>query len=463
MPLLSRALKGSAFLLGRHAVISAVGFWVSLLLAWLLSPGDFGLFAVTMPPVTAMALLSELGLPAALIRYEGGNLRGVASRVWRFQSLAGACGLGLIIAFSGSWSRYYGFAPGTERILLLHALILVVLPLRGVGVALLERELGYARIAALETAEFVVSQCVVVVLAWSGGGAWALVAGPVVRAAVGALAAPAMAGWRPGRAPGWRALKPMLAFGAPLQANHFANFARDAVVPLVVARVAGVESAGIIRWATSVANYPAMVLLNAGRTFYPLYARMRRSGAGLRRSFEGTVSLAVWGMGLASVPLFGLGEPLVRLAFPARWLPAVPLFALFVPVNLAMALIVPATHMLNALGKPGIRLAFATAGGVLLWTGTVLTVSDWGATGFAVSNLAMNGLELGMLVVMARRLGGVRLPWRNLAAATACAGGLLAVSALLSPLEWPGLAVAGVAGTVAYIVLAANPFRKMRS
>jgi len=457
------ALRGSGFLLGRHAIISAVGFVVSLVLAWLLSPGDFGIFAVTLPPVTAAALLAELGLPAALIRYAGGNLRGIASRIWRFQALAGAAGFGLIAAFSGAWCRYYGFPPGMERILLVHSLVLFVLPLRCVGVALLEKELRYGRIAALETAEFVFSQCVVVGLAWGGGGAWALVAGAVVRAAVGALVAPAMAGWHPGKAAGWRVIRPMLAFGVPLQANHFVNFARDAVVPLVVARVAGVESAGIIRWATSVANYPALVLLNAGRTFYPLYARMRGSGAKLGRAFEGTVSLAAWGMGLASVPLFGLAEPLVRLAFPGKWLPAVPLFYLFVPINLAMALTVPATHMLNAMGRPGIRLAFATAGGVLLWAGTVLTVSTYGTQGYAVSNLALNGLELGMLAVVARHLKGMRLPWRNLAAATACAGGLLAVSALLSPLEWPGLAAAGVAGTAAYLVLAANPFRKVWS
>jgi len=458
-PLGRMAARGGAALLTRHALVTAVNFGATLALGWLLLPADFGVFALTLPPVTVLALLLDLGLGAALVRTPAARFPAAANAVFWWECGGAGAGAILLVLAAPVWRSLYPALPlGAERVLQLHALMLLGVPARTVAVARLERALDFPAVARLEVAEALAGQAAVLLCAWGGAGALALAAGPVARAVVGALGGPWLARWRPG-APRFDrpALAPLFAFGAPLQAGHLVTFGRDAALPLVVGAVAGQEAVGFVRWATSLANYPALLLLNVGRILFPLFSRVAHQRRALARAVQGALNISAWTMGLISVPLFALAAPLIRLAFPARWAPAVPLFAWLVPINLFLACLVPAAACWNALGRPGIRLAWAAGAGLVLWAGTLLTARTFGGVGFAASNLAMNVAETGLALSLLRHLPGTTLPARPLAAAVVCGAGLLAIVGPGEALTWAGLTGWGLAGTAAYAVLAGRP------
>ena len=464
-PWLAAVVRGSSFLVARHAAVSAVNFGSTLALAWFLTPGDWGAFAVADPFVIACTLIMDLGLTAALVRVPAARLEGLAARIVRLQVLLGAAAAALLWAVAARWQGWYGLAPGQEWILRLDALALLLLPLRQVAVARLERDLAFPRIAALETAEALGAQAVVVTLAWRGAGPFALVAGPLLRAVVGAVVAPVLAGWRWWAAPppGRVSLRPLLRFGLVLRANNFVTFGRDAVIPFAVGTVAGPAAAGYIRWAAAVANYPALLFLNVSRVFYPLFVRLKARTAVLRPAVEGALHASVWFSSLLSVPLFGLADPLVRLVFKERWWPAIPLFDVLVPINVLLAAIVTAGACFDARGRPGVRLGFAVAGGAVLWGGTLLALRPFGILGFGYANLAMNLVELGLVGALARSLPGLALPWRPALAAAVTGLTLRATVNALPAVAggWPGVLALAAVGGAAFLLLA-GPVRAPR-
>jgi len=456
--LIPAALASGRALLARHVLVSGVNFAATIILAWLLTPSQYGIFALTLPPVTAAVLLLDLGLSAALVRETDARMARTARAIFWFEAAAGAVFAVAIQFLAPLWRRAYGLEPGLENVLRLHAFALLALPFRNVAVAHLERAMAFRRVAGLEVAEALSAQAIVLGLAFAGAGPYALAAGPVVRAVIGAVVAPVLAGFSPG-APrlDWSAVRGRLSFGIPFQANAFVNFGRDAALPLVVGAVAGEAAVGYVNWATSVANYPGLLLLNVSRLFYPLFVRARRARASMRPAVETAIAVSVWGVGALCVPLLGLADPLVRLIFAERWFPAIPLFYFLVPINVFLALLVPATAYLNSAGLPHVRLAYALAGGVVLWAGALGTVRKWGMLGYVASNVAMNLVESAMLREVARRLGGLALPWRSLAAAAACALLLLAGVRAAGVEGWAAVIGWGIVGAGAYLLAAGFP------
>ncbi len=463
--LTGRAAASGGWLIARHALVSGVNLGATVLLAAWLGPTEVGAFGLTLPWVGAAFLLLDLGTAAALVREPGSRLVRSAGAVFWAQTGVGLLLLAPFGALATFWAESYALPVGAESVLLMHALALIALPGRHVAVALLERSLRFREVARIEAAEAVVGQGLAVWMAWRGHGALALAAAPVARAVTGAVL-----GWGSTRfAPGpprldLPVLRRLLAFGVPLQSAAAVNLVRAASIQVVVGSFAGSAAVGCIYWATSIANYPALLLMTVSRMFYPWFTRVGKNRIALGGAVSTAMALSVWGAGLCAVPLSALGEPLVRLAGWSHWAEAAPLFAWFAPVNVFLALIVPAMAWAAAAGRPGLRLGWAAAAGVVLWAGAWLLVPRWGMFGWAAANLAMNLVEIGLVAAAAGALRRTLVPWRTIGAAALCGVVLYAAAGRFPDLHWPGLIGLTAAGMAGFVVLAGLPkFREARA
>ncbi len=455
------AVTSGGWLFARHALVSGVNLGATLLLAVWLGPAEVGAFGLTLPWVGAAMLVLDLGTAAALVREPDSRVARSAGAVFWAQSVAGILLFAPFVLAAGVWARAYALPAGAAAVLIVHALALAVLPARNVCMSLLERSLRFREVARIEAAEAVLGQGLAVWLAWRGYGALALVAAPVARGAAGALLGWTATRFRPG-APrlDLPVLRRLLAFGVPLQSSAAVGLVRAASIQFVVGPLLGPAAVGCIYWATSIANYPALLLLTVSRMFYPWFVRAGRNRVALGSAVATSIGLSVWSAALVSVPLAALGEPLVRLSGWTRWSDAVPLFVWFAPVNVFLALLVPAASWAAAAGRPGLRLGWTAVSGAVLWALAWRLVPVWGVFGWAAANLAMNLVEFGLVVNAARALRRSLVPWRAIGAA-AIAGALLYAVANRAPvfpvLSWGrliGLAVAGMAG---FVVLAGWP------
>jgi O-antigen/teichoic acid export membrane protein len=154
-------------------------------LARLLGPDEFGLFALTLPTVVLIALLADGGLSATLAREDESSELVWSSAFWAL-SLLGVI-LALCSAGFGLVLSYLAKQPRLFQIICVLSVSLVFMTLSVVPSARLARRRHLGIGAAVDLTSNVAGAVIAVYMAWQGAGAWSLAAQYLVIYAVRAV------------------------------------------------------------------------------------------------------------------------------------------------------------------------------------------------------------------------------------------------------------------------------------
>lgn len=364
----SRAKRGVVFLGVRAVAVQAIAFVGNVALARLLTAQEFGVFGVLQFVLALFTLLGDVGLGAALIQRGGTPTREQLSSVFWVQLLFGLVVVGAVFLLAPWVVGFWPDLPGETADLLRVLSVSFVLTLaRSVPSVLLERQLSFGKLAVLEFLLTAVYYVAATTFAWLGYGARSLIWAVVVQALLGVLVAYAFYPWLPSLTLKWREVKPILAYGVAYQSKNLVGFANSAIVPLLGGRLLGTAAVGYITWAQSAAYQPLRIVQLLSRVNFPLLSRLQDNPAEYRRLVERGLMLSGLVVLAFVAVCFGLGEQLVRLIYGPQWLPALPVFYVFVAC-VGVGFIVPmVTSALDAAGKPRIIATLSAAWMVLNW------------------------------------------------------------------------------------------------
>lgn len=168
-------LRGTAWLLGGRFARMAVGLLGVAILARLLTPEDFGLFAVAfMVLPLAIAVLDGL-IDVPVIREDSLSRLDLANLIWASVALmaAVACGLWL----SAPWLAAVMNLPDLAPVLRVSCFAILLQPFISASYALLRRQHRYAEVGGYVLLSGIVHAAVSIALALAGCGIWSLVGG----------------------------------------------------------------------------------------------------------------------------------------------------------------------------------------------------------------------------------------------------------------------------------------------
>ena len=192
---------GSVARRGVRSSIVAQGFTqlgslaATVLLARLLTPADFGIVALTQSLLGAAALLSLSGTNAALVTRRSQVSIASASYFW-LALVLGLAGVGVFAVMAGPITRLLG-QPDAAPYLIVLSFSFAFGLLALVPNAMLQRSLRFGWMNASILAGAGAYFASEVVLAFAGWGAWAVIAGQVLGAAVTLVVSAVGARWRP--------------------------------------------------------------------------------------------------------------------------------------------------------------------------------------------------------------------------------------------------------------------------
>jgi O-antigen/teichoic acid export membrane protein len=304
---------------------SAVGRFVSvsfgIVMARVLVPEDFGVYAVALLVVNVLFGLNDLGLLMAVVRWPG-ELRVGARTAMTLAAGNSLLLYGVVFVAAGPFADFMG-TPQAAPVLRVLALTIVIDGLTTVPHGLLVREFAQDRLARAEFSAMPIGIGTGLFLAVSGAGPWALVgaylAGNVVAAVL-------MWWWAPLRVrPGFdtAAARWMLAYGGPLALTSLLEYVLLNADYLVVGRVLGPVALGLYLLAYNVSNWPVAIITDAVRRVSMAgFARLEDDEARLRASFRRTfVAMVSVSLPLVIV-LSVLAEDVVRVLYGTKWLPS---------------------------------------------------------------------------------------------------------------------------------------------
>ena len=178
------------------AVSSAMRLGSNLLLTRLLAPDAFGLIGLAMTVITALTLLSDIGISRSIIRETDGDTTDFLHAAWRAKVLRGSViAAGVLVAAGLLWWLAPTLAPPESAysdpalagLIAVTALIALTSGLASTNEDLAARRMQTRRIVAVQLCGQTVTILSTLIAAWLIGSVWAIMIGTLIGGVFGLL------------------------------------------------------------------------------------------------------------------------------------------------------------------------------------------------------------------------------------------------------------------------------------
>lgn len=430
----------------------------------LLTPVDYGLFAMTQVVIGLAQLLNGYSFASSLVQAEQLHQRR-AGQVFGML-ICMNFGMAAVQFACAPLAAAYFHQPGLTSMLRVQCLLHLTTPFIVVPQALLSRNIDFRTQARANLAAALAGAIAGPACALAGLGVWTLVIAPIVMFWTRAILLQTLGRWWIRPHFGLAGAGATVGYGGMVLISDVLWFVQNQADTFIAGRrfdahTLGLYSEGLFLTQLFINKFvPAL-----NEVAFPAYARMQADRSAVAWSFAKALSIIMVAAMPCFVGLAATAEPLVLTVMGPKWAETVPLVRLLafaMPFTTLHVLYPPAT---NALGKPRIAAIASGAGAVVLPIAFLAGVG-YGPIGMAVAwvvsmpllVLLSSALSLPVLGLSWVRLGMAVLP--PLAAALAMGGVVTGIDHLLPPLAPPlrlaALVAAGVISYAGFVLLFAR-------
>ncbi len=320
-----RAINAVAWSTADGFLRQGLQFVVSVMLARLLGPREFGTIALLAIFTGIGTVLLDGGFSAALIQRQDVN-RVDESTVFWFNLCIGAAVALLLWALGPVIAAFYS-EPILVPLMAIMALNVFLGSIGAIHATLLAKELDFRTLMKVGSVANLVSGGVAIWMALVGFGVWALAMQAVVMTGVSALLLWSLHRWRPLVAFSPASVRKLFGFGGYHFASSMMEIVYSRLYTLLIGRFYDVRELGLYNNADTTKQMPCSFFTSIlMRVAFPMFSAASHDKAILRRGLQ----VAARGMMLLNVPMMlgmaAVAEPLVLTLFGQKWLEMVPVF-----------------------------------------------------------------------------------------------------------------------------------------
>lgn len=433
-----------------------VSFIVSLVLARLLVPEDYGVVSVISIFIGIANMFLTSGLTTALVQKRELNQLEM-STVFYCNLLISLCLYGILFLLAPLVAKLYE-QPILEPITRVLALRLPLQAFQAVQNALLSRELNFRKQFFCTAVGNFVSAVVGITMAFKGYGAWALVAQSLVCEFVNAVSLSIAIRWKPSFAFSLPAVTSMISYGWKVTLTDLIGTVFNNLSSMII---------GLRYTTTDLAFYtkgkhiPGLVYTNVGNivlsVLFPAMSRVNDDPAEIKKVAQHSLRMAYYVVAPIMVGMAAVSSDLIVLLYTEKWVNSIPFLCIACLESLLCLVSAVVFQTLRAVGRSDwmLRLEFFKKPAYLI---IILVAMNFGvevlalaASVYAVIELLLNGIYIKKAVNYS-----VLEQIRDCLPAVMIAGlmgvGVILVSKLHLPLLI-GLAAQVAVGVLTYVIL----------
>lgn len=346
---------------------------VVVVMAWKLSPSDFGTVALAMVFIALVSVVVESGFALAIIQRKVVTQTELNSAFWLNITLSVA--LALAVAASADVLASAVGQAQLAPVLRVLSIVLVFTALGSVPEAVIRRDLAFDKVAVCQVGGLLTGGAVGVTLAMAGAGVWSLVGQMVTGAGVGCAIVWALSPWRPGGPISRASIKELFRFSSHIAGGNLASNVSRYSDDFLIGVVLGPVALGVYTIA-----YRIVLILRETMVWtleevaFPLLSRLADDPERRRQAFFRVTGLSA----AVAVPIFlalaVLAPEIIRVAFGPRWADAIPVMQTLAFVGIANSFVSCNKAALNAAGRPDLTLFIGVLHAVLNVVGFAATV-----------------------------------------------------------------------------------------
>lgn len=329
-------------------------FIVSIILARLLLPEEFGLIGMLAIFTAIAQVFIVSGMTAALIQKK--DATSVDYSTVFFYNIVVALIFYLLLFFSADYIANFYNQPELSRLTKYISIVFLINSFGSVQATLLSKNLQFKKANIISIIGVVVAGVVAVFMAYSGYGVYSIVAQSIVFALVTNVIYWLTADWKPVFVFSIASFKTLFGFGSRLLASSILDQVYTNLSTLIIGKAFSASTLGYFSRAKATRDIPiesSIGVLNS--IILPIFSKSKSEEELIRHHFKfiGLISFLVFPlmMGMAI-----LAKPITVLLFSEKWLPSVPILQLLCIISFSYPISVVLVGAILAKGKSGLFL-----------------------------------------------------------------------------------------------------------
>ncbi len=447
-----KTFQGGVAIGVRQVAVQGARILGGIFLARLLTPSEFGFYAIILYFQTFLTAFGDAGLAASLVRQPHEPENSEFRAIFTVQQIFVLCTSTVLWFAAPTFAQWYHLSSHDGWMFRWVLASFAVTSFMVVPQVQLERHLRFDSLAIIESTQAIVFNGVAVYLAWRGLGAYSFVWALLVRSILGAILANWIRPWKIGWHWDWPMVRQHMGFGLSYQGIQVTSLLKDSITPVLIGTLLGTADVGYVTWAGIVATYPVLALFVLQRLYMPAFSRLQ----GHREQLTALAENVIWATNVVTAPLavltLALIVPITVSVYGPKWLVALPYFYLMWPANVIVTSATPAMGLLNALGKSNIVLTFAVIWMAGTWIVGAPLIWLYGPIGFPIAALVVQISAYWLFRAAQRevpfRLTSIVLPVWLIAGA--CGVAVYGACRLRMPHHIPSLILYAVTGLLLY-------------
>jgi len=356
---------------------------ISVILARLLMPEDFGVLAMAVVFTGLIAIFNDFGIGAATIQMQDLSDDDLSSIFW-FNLFIGLIATLFTVVISPLIAAFYD-----------KDILIPILSILGLGFLLssfsviqrsiLIKKMDFKKIAMVEIITTVISGTAAIYLAYMGYGVWSLVWQGIIAAVITGLIYWIISQWKPKFKFQFGTVKSIMKFSINMLGFNIVNYFSRNADYLLIGKFLGAESLGYYTLAYKLMLYPLQNISSIiSRVLFPAFSAIQGDDVRLRSAYLKATKLIAFVTFPVMFGLFALADELILTVYSAKWEPAIILFKIFCFVGMIQSIGSTVGQIYLAKGKTDWMFRWGLFASILIVCAIALGLY-WGVKGVAIS------------------------------------------------------------------------------
>lgn len=305
-----------------------VAFVVSLVLARLLAPEDYGTIALVTVFTTIMQVFVDSGLGNALIQKKDADDVDFSSVFYFNVIVCSILYLGMYLA-APTLAAFYD-DPDLVPVIRVLSLTLVISGVKNVQQAYVSRTMQFKRFFFATLGGTIGAAFLGIFLAYMGYGVWALVAQQLFNTTVDTLILWVTVKWRPKWVFSFSRLKELLSFGWKLLVSALLDTTYNQLRQLIIGKL---YTTSDLAYYNKANQFPNLIVTNINTAIdsvvFPAMSMQQDDPQRVKAMTRRAIKTSVYIMAPMMLGMAAVAEPMIRLLITEKWLPCVPYLRIF--------------------------------------------------------------------------------------------------------------------------------------
>ncbi len=321
-PLRTKTVSNMVWRFAERVGAQGVAFIVSIVLARLLTPTEYGTVAMITVFTSVFQVFVDSGMGNALIQKKDADQKDF-STVFYFNVFMSLVVYGILFLIAPWIADFYGM-PELTSLTRVVGLTIVVAGIKNIQQAYVSKHLLFKRFFFATLGGTVAAGIVGISMAYMGYGAWAIVGQQITNVVIDTIILYITVKWRPTLQFSFNRFKQLFNYGWKLLASSLLDRIYNELRSLIIGRM---YSADDLAYYNRGHQIPNLVVTNINNSIdsvlFPVMSQEQDDKARVRSMTRRSIRISIYIMAPMMMGIAFVATPLIRLLLTDKWLPCV--------------------------------------------------------------------------------------------------------------------------------------------